>query len=99
MNKHSEEDFKKAYIKYDDIKKVKSGPAKSGKQIFSWKKKKFNHISVAGNKVDYLVYKGIVICSFPIHKDRNEVYSFIERYWEKTILPFTDFIDSKEEDE
>ena len=95
----SEEDFNKAYIKYDDIKKVKSGPAKSGKQIFSWKKKKFNHISVAGNKVDYLVYRGIVICSFPLKKDRNEIYAFIERHWDDKIHPFIEYIDKRLEDE
>ena len=95
---HSDEAFKKAYIKYNDIKKVKSEPAKTGKQIFSWKKKKFNHISVGGNKVDYLVYNGIVICSFPLKKDRNEIYEFIQKYWTNTIEPFIEYIDKRKSD-
>ena len=91
--------FEKAYIKYDDIKQAKSSLPKSGKSIFSWKKKKFHHISVGSNKVDFLIYRGIVICSFPLKKDRNEIYSFIEKHWDSIIKPFTDYIDERQDNE
>ena len=77
-----------------DIKspKVKSAPAESGKTVFKWEGIKFHHISVAGNKVDYLIHDGIVICTFPLGKDRNEVYGFLERHWKERIHPFVKYI-------
>jgi len=80
-------------------KKVKSAPAKTGKTIFSWKKIKLHHISVAGNGVDYLVHDGIVICSFPIGKDRNDIYDFLDKYWDERIEPFCKYIDRRRLDE
>jgi len=91
--------FEKAYIKYDDIKKAKSSPAKSGKSIFSWHKIQFHHISVGSNKVDYLIHDGIVICSFPLKKDRNEIYEFIDRHWDERILPFCEYIKTRRDSE
>jgi len=66
--------FTNAYIEYMDVKSknVKSGLPASGKSIFSYHKIKFHHISVGGNGVDYLVHDGIVICSFPLKKSRDE---------------------------
>ena len=93
--------FPAAYIEYMDIKNkgVKSAPAKTGKTIFKWEGVQFHHISVAGNKVDYLIHDGIVICSFAIHKDRNEIYEFLERHWDERIHPFVKYIDKRRESE
>ena len=92
-----DKDFEKAYkLKYDDIKKAKSSLPKSGKSMFKWHKIQFHHISVGINKVDYLVHKGIVLTSFPLKKDRNEIYEFIDKYWEDVIFPFCKFIEEKE---
>ena len=99
---HFNEDlFPDAYIEYMDIKspKVKSSPAISGKTVFKWEGLIMHHISVGGNKVDYLLHDGIVICSFPLGKDRNEVYEFLERYWEKRIHPFLKYIKTRRENE
>ncbi len=87
--------FEKAYIKYDDIKKAKLPPSESGAQIFKWEGYQFNHISVGTNQVDYLVFDGIVICSFPPKKDRNKIYEFMERHWKDTIEPFCKYIKDK----
>ena len=89
--------FPDAYIKYMDIKdkSVKSAPAKTGKTIFKWHKIQFHHISVGGNKIDYLVHDGVVICSFPIHKDRNEIYDFLDKYWVERIEPFCKYIQKR----
>ena len=89
--------FPDAYIEYMDIKnkKVKSAPAKSGKSLFKWHKIQFHHISVGGNKVDYLVHQGIVICSFPIGKDRNEIYEFLDKHWDERISKFCNYIDRR----
>ena len=84
--------FDNAYIKYDDIKKAKSSPAKTGKSIFVWKKIQLHHISVGTNGVDYLVHDGIVICSFPNKKDRNEIYEFLDKHWDERIAPFCEYI-------
>ena len=93
--------FPAAYLEYMDIKhkSVKSAPAKTGKTIFKWEGIKFHHISVAGNKVDYLIHDGIVINSFPLGKDRNEVYGFLERHWKERIHPFVKYIDARRESE
>ena len=82
-----------------DIKSpsVKSSPSKTGKTIFKWHKMQFHHISVAGNKVDYLVHDGIVICSFHIGKDRNEIYEFLDKHWNERILPFCNYIKARRE--
>jgi len=89
--------FPDAYIEYMDIKNksVKSSPAKTGKSIFSYHKIKFHHISVGGNRVDYLVHDGIVICSFPLKKDRNEIYKFLDKHWDERISKFCDYIDER----
>jgi hypothetical protein len=91
-------DFDKAYIKYEDVKKCNSKPPKSGKSLFSYNKIKFHHISIGSNKVDFLLHNGIVICTFPFKKDRNEIYEFIDRHFE-VIKEFTDYIDKRLEDE
>jgi len=80
-------------------KSVKSKPPLTGKTVFKWEGLIMHHISVAGNKVDYLLHDGIVICSFPLGKDRNEVYEFLERYWEKRIHPFLKYIKTRRESE
>ena len=95
QNKLIDSHFDKAYIKYNDIKKAKSEPAKSGKSVFKWHKIQFHHISVGSNKVDYLIHDGIVICSFPLKKDRNEIYEFMDKHWEDKILPFCKYIDER----
>jgi hypothetical protein len=97
MSFPSSKDFDKAFVLYDSVKKAKSGPAKSGKQVFTWNKHKFNHISVIGNKVDYLVYKGVVICSFPNGKKRENVYKFIDKHWTNIIEPFCKYINNRTE--
>ena len=93
--------FEKAYIKYDDIKKAKSSipKSKTAKSRFSWHKIEFHHISVKTNKVDYLIHNGIVICSFPINKDRNEIYEFLDKHWDKIIFPFCEYIDRRKKHE
>jgi len=97
----SEDLFPDAYLEYMDIKhkSVKSAPAKSGKTIFKWHKIQFHHISVGGNKVDFLVHDGIVICSFPLGKDRNDIYEFLDKHWDKRIEPFCKYIKTRREDE
>jgi len=97
----SEDLFPNAYIEYMDIKdkSVKSAPAKSGQTIFKYHKIQFHHISVGGNKVDYLVHDGIVICSFGIKKDRNEIYEFLDKHWDERIEPFCKYIRLRREDE
>ena len=93
--------FPDAYIEYTDKRKpkVKSDPAKTGKTIFKWHKIQFHHISVAGNCVDYLLHDGIVICSFPIGKDRNDIYEFLDKHWDERIEPFCKYIDERREGE
>jgi len=93
--------FPAAYIEYLDIKSpsVKSGLAASGKTIFKWNKIKFYHVSVAGNKVDYLIHDGIVICSFPLRKDRNEVYEFLDKHWDERISKFCEYIKTRKDGE
>jgi len=97
----SEDLFPAAYIEYMDIKNksVKSAPAKTGKTIFKWHKVKFHHISVKGNKIDYLIHDGIVICSFPFGKDRNEIYEFLDKYWEDRIEPFVKYVEARRKSE
>ncbi len=87
--------FPDAYIEYADRKKAKSLPAKSGKSIFKWEGVQLHHVSVGVNQVDYLVYNGIIICSFPLKKNRNEVYAFIEKYWKERISKFVKYIDER----
>ena len=93
--------FPGAYIEYTEKrnKKVKSDPSKSGKTLFKWHKIQFHHISVAGNTVDYLIHDGIVINSFPLGKDRNEIYAFLERHWDERIHPFVKYIDARRDSE
>jgi len=98
FNFHFSEDlFDKAYIKYDDIKVAKSSipKSKTAKSRFSWHKVVFHHISVGANKVDYLIHNEIVICSFPIKKDRNEIYEFLDKHWEERIESFCRYIDNR----
>ena len=97
----SEALFPDAYIEYLDKrhKSVKSGPAKTGQTVFKWEGVLFHHISVAGNKVDYLLHDGIVICTFPLGKNRNKVYEFLERHWKERIHPFVKYIDARRETE
>ena len=93
--------FPDAYIEYLDKrnKSVKSAPAKTGQTIFKWEGVQFHHISVAGNKVDFLLHDGIVICTFPIGKDRNDIYLFLEKHWKERIHPFTKYIDVRRDSE
>jgi len=92
--------FEKAFtLKYDDFKHCKSGPAKSGKTIFKWKGKSFHHIDIGDNKVAYLIYRGIILTSFPQKIKREDVYSFVEKYWIDIIEPFTEYVDERIEDE
>ena len=97
MFRFNESLFPDAYIEYLDKrhKSVKSSPSKTGKTIFKWEGIQFHHISVAGNKVDYLIHDGIVICTFPLGKDRNEVYEFLERHWKERISKFVKYIDAR----
>ena len=95
----SESMFPDAYIEYDTKRKCKSKPAKTGKTIFKWEGVQFHHISVGDNKVDFLIYRGIIICSFPPKKDRNEIYNFIERHWKERIHPFVKYIDTRRNSE
>ena len=93
--------FPDAYIEYLDRRsqKVKSGLAKSGQTLFKWHKVQFHHVSVAGNKVDYLIHGGIIICSFPLGKNRNDIYEFLDKHWDERIEPFCRYIDKRREDE
>ncbi len=93
----NEDLFEGAYIEYEGRKQAKSSPAKTGKTIFSWKKVKLHHISVGANGVDYLIHDGIIICSFPLKKDRNEIYEFLDKYWDERIFPFCEYIKKRRE--
>ena len=97
----NEDLFPNAYVEYMDTKhkSVKSSPSKTGKTVFKWEGIQFHHISVAGNKVDYLIHDSIVINSFPLGKDRNKVYEFLERHWKERIHPFVKYIDARRETE
>lgn len=95
----SDEQFAKAFVEFADVKKAKSMPAATGKQIFKWEGITLNHVSVKDNKVDYLVYKNIVICSFGIGRDRNKIYEFLEKHWVERIHPFIKYINKRREDE
>ena len=95
----SESMFADSYIEYDTKRKCKSKLPKTGRTIFKWEGVQFHHISVGDNKVDFLIYREIIICSFPPKKDRNEIYTFIERHWEERIFPFTKYIDARRDSE
>ena len=97
----SEDLFPDAYIEYMDIKsdKVKSGLSKTGKSIFKYHKIPFHHCSVGGNGVDYLIYDGIIICSFPLRKKREEIYEFLDKHWDERIIKFVKYIDERRESE
>jgi len=93
--------FPAAYVEYTDYRdvSVKSNPAKTGQTIFKWHGFQFHHISVKGNKVDFLLYDGIIVNTFPLKKPRNEVYNFLEKHWEERIKPFCEYIKKRREDE
>jgi len=93
--------FSDAYIDYYNVRKksVRGNLAKSGKTLFKWHKIPFHHISVGGNKVDYLVHDGIVICSFPLGYSREKLYEFLDKHWDERIFPFVKYIDERRKSE
>ena len=78
--------------------KGKGNVAKSGNTVFSWHKIPFNHMSLAVDRADFLVYKGIVVATFPFKFSREKMYAFLDRHWDRIGI-FLKYIDSKVDDE
>lgn len=51
-----------------------------------------------GDNANFLVYKGVVIATFPAKFKRVKLYDFMDRHWDR-IIEFKTYIDKRQDDE
>lgn len=94
----TEEQLDIAYKTYKSFSKGKGMVPASGKTLFRWKKTTFNHMANAGDNANFLVYKNIVIATFPAKYKRTSMYDFLDRHWDR-ITEFKNYINKRQDDE
>ena len=83
---------------YSEFSKGKGKVPASGNTCFRWKKTSFNHMANVGDRANFLVYKGVVIATFPAKYKRTKLYDFLDRHWDK-IIEFKTYIAERQKHE
>ena len=87
-----------AYKTFQEMTKGSGNLPASGKTWFRWKKHTFNHMSLTTDSGSFLVYKKIVVSTFPRKFPREKLYDFLDRNWD-VITHFMKYIDEREEED